>query len=177
MDVALLDTDMLSEVLKQRNPQIVAKAAAYLRSHGSFAFSAFTRFEIARGFKEKGATNQLTRFREFCQHSLIIPATDLVFDRAEDLWAIARRGGLHAFQCKSTPRNLELRLTASDGKVTSSLSLDSDRPLICISTVRNIYRDPAKPHQPCGKQPATTLDANQAFRTSALPRLARFCTF
>jgi len=94
MEVALLDTDVLSEVLEQRNPQVVARAAAYLRSHGSFAFSAFTRFEISRGFKEKGATNQLTRFREFCQHSLIIPVTDSVFDRAEDLWAIARRGGL-----------------------------------------------------------------------------------
>ena len=93
MEVALLDTDVLSEVLKQRNPQVVARAAAYLRSHGSFAFSAFTRFEISRGFKEKGATNQLTRFREFCQHSLIIPVTESVFDRAEDLWAIARRGG------------------------------------------------------------------------------------
>jgi predicted nucleic acid-binding protein len=94
MEVALLDTDVLSEVLEQRNPQVVARAAAYLRSHGSFAFSAFTRFEISRGFKEKGATKQLTRFREFCQHSLIIPVTDSVFDRAEDLWAIARRGGL-----------------------------------------------------------------------------------
>jgi predicted nucleic acid-binding protein len=94
MEVALLDTDVLSEVLEQRNPQVVARAAAYLRSHGSFAFSAFTRFEISRGFKEKGATNQLTRFREFCQHSLIIPVTESVFDRAEDLWAIARRGGL-----------------------------------------------------------------------------------
>jgi len=94
MEVALLDTGVLSEVLKQRNPQVVARAAAYLRSHGSFAFSAFTRFEISRGFKEKGATNQIARFRKFCQHSLIIPVTDSVFDRAEDLWAIARRGGL-----------------------------------------------------------------------------------
>ena len=94
MEVALLDTDVLSEVLKQRNPQVVAKAAEYLRSHGSFAFSAFTRFEISRGFKEKVATNQIARFRKFCQHSLIIPVTDSVFDRAEDLWAIARRGGL-----------------------------------------------------------------------------------
>ena len=93
MEIALLDTDVLSEVLKQRNLQIVTKATSYLRSHGSFAFSAFTRFEISRGFKEKGATNQLTRFKEFCQHSVIIPVTDSVFDRAEDLWAIARRGG------------------------------------------------------------------------------------
>ena len=75
MTIALLDTDTLSELLKQRNPRVTAKAAEYLRLHGQFALSVFTRFEIARGYKEKGATTQLTRFREFCRHSLIIPAT------------------------------------------------------------------------------------------------------
>ena len=94
MALALLDTDTLSELLKQRNPQVVAKAAEYLRFHGPFALSAFSRFEIARGYKAKGTATLLTRFREFCQHSLIIPVTDEVFDRAEDLWATARRGGL-----------------------------------------------------------------------------------
>ena len=94
MALALLDTDTLSELLKQRNPQVVTKAAEYLRYHGPFALSAFTRFEIARGYKAKGAATLLTRFREFCEHSLIIPVTDEIFDRAEDLWAIARRGGL-----------------------------------------------------------------------------------
>ncbi len=93
MELVLLDTDMLSEVLRQRHAQVVANATTYLRSHGSFTFSAFTRFEISRGFKEKRATSQLIRFREFCQHSMIIPVTDSVFDRAEDLWAIARRSG------------------------------------------------------------------------------------
>lgn len=94
MKIALLDTDLLSEVLRQRHPQVVANASAYLRAHGNFAFSAFTRFEISRGFKEKGATSQLMRFREFCEHSFIVPVTDNVLDRAEDLWAIARHRGL-----------------------------------------------------------------------------------
>ena len=49
MTLALLDTDTLSELLKQRNPQVIAKATEYLRIHGPFALSAFTRFEIARG--------------------------------------------------------------------------------------------------------------------------------
>jgi len=77
----------------KRHQNVVARAVDYLRSHGSFAFSAFTRFEISRGFKEKGATNQLTRFKEFCRHSTIIPVTDSVLDRAEELWVFARRGG------------------------------------------------------------------------------------
>ena len=93
MDISLLDTDVLPEILKQRNPNVVANAVDYLRSYGSFAFSAFTRFEISRGFKDEGAANQQARFKEFCRHSTIIPVTDSVLDRAEDLWVVARRGG------------------------------------------------------------------------------------
>jgi tRNA(fMet)-specific endonuclease VapC len=93
MDAALLDTDILSEVLKQRNTTVVGKAADYLQDHGQFAFSIFTRFEIVRGHKEKGATRLLGRFELFCQHSLVLPVTDAIFARAEDLWVLARKGG------------------------------------------------------------------------------------
>ena len=93
MDLALLDTDTLSEVLKQRNATVAQHAVAYLQDHGQFAFSAFTRFEILRGYQESQATRQLPRFAAFCAQSLILPVTDAVFDRAADLWVIARRGG------------------------------------------------------------------------------------
>jgi tRNA(fMet)-specific endonuclease VapC len=93
MDLALLDTDMLSEVLKQRNANVRKQARQYLRSHGQFALSAVTRFEIIRGYKEAGATTQLARFHTFCGHSLILPLTDAIFDGAADLWVVARQGG------------------------------------------------------------------------------------
>lgn len=93
MDAALIDTDIVSEVLKQRNAAVAQKAAAYLTDHGQFAFSVFTRFEIARGYKEKGATRLLTRLATFCRHSLVLPLTDAIFDRAEDLWVLARKAG------------------------------------------------------------------------------------
>ncbi len=93
MDNGLLDTDMLSELLKQRNPQVVTHAANYLGLHGQFALSVFSRFEIARGYQEKGATTRLVRFQEFCRHSLVVPVSDAIFDRAENLWVLARRGG------------------------------------------------------------------------------------
>jgi tRNA(fMet)-specific endonuclease VapC len=93
MDAALLDTDILSQVLKQRHPSVRKHAAQYLRSHGQFAFSAVTRFEIIRGYKERNAATQLTRFLTFCGHSLILPVTDVIFDRAADLWVMARKGG------------------------------------------------------------------------------------
>lgn len=93
MHLALLDTDTLSEVLKQRNTTVARHAAAYLQAHGQFAFSAFTRFEILRGYKESNATRQLPRFAAFCAHSLILPITDPIIERAADLWVMARQRG------------------------------------------------------------------------------------
>jgi predicted nucleic acid-binding protein len=93
MDATLLDTDILSEILKQQNAAVNAKATSYLEEHGQFIFSAFTRFEIRRGFLERQANQQLDRFEEFCRHSTVLPVTDAVFDQAGTLWAIARQEG------------------------------------------------------------------------------------
>jgi tRNA(fMet)-specific endonuclease VapC len=93
MDATLLDTDILSEILKQRIARVTAKAAAYLEVHGQFTYSAFSRFEVRRGYLERRATRQLIRFDEFCGRSLVLPITDSVLDRACILWAEARHGG------------------------------------------------------------------------------------
>lgn len=93
MDLALLDTDNVSEIIKLRHPTVRQKALAYTQQHGSLAYSAVTRYEVVRGYREQNATTQLSRFAVFCQHALIFPVTDAIFDRAADLWVIGRRGG------------------------------------------------------------------------------------
>ena len=93
MDAALLDTDILSELLKQRNAHVSRHATQYLHLHRQIAFSVYSRFEILRGYKEKGATRLLAAFETFCQRSLVMPATDAIFERAADMWAYARKGG------------------------------------------------------------------------------------
>jgi predicted nucleic acid-binding protein len=93
MEATLLDTDILSEFLKQRNSAVNQRAAGYLQEHGQFTFSAFTRFEVRRGFLERQATQQLERFEEFCRHPLVLPVEDAIFDEACSLWATARQGG------------------------------------------------------------------------------------
>src|SRR5260221_9181339 len=93
MDAALLDTDTLSEILKARNAMVAAKAMSYLRHHNHYTFSAFSRFEIRRGWVDKQATRQLANFEVFCGHSLVLPLTDAIFDRAAALWATSRQGG------------------------------------------------------------------------------------
>lgn len=93
MAPSLLDTDTLSEFMKRRNATVMAKAKAYLKQHGQFTFSEFTRFEVRRGYIDKRATRQLAKFDVFCAHSLVLPIDRVIFDRAALLWSIARQGG------------------------------------------------------------------------------------
>ncbi len=93
MPKVLLDTDTLSEILKQKNSAVVAQAAAYLQREGRFSLSALTRYEVLRGLKDKLATTQLKHFETFCLHSEILPISDSILNHASDLWVAARRGG------------------------------------------------------------------------------------
>jgi len=93
MTLCLLDTDTLSEILKQRHPTVVQRAIGYLQHYQEFAFSAITRYEVIRGLKDKRATRQLRQFAMFCQHSLIFSITDAILERAADLWVAGRRAG------------------------------------------------------------------------------------
>lgn len=93
MDRTLLDTDMLSEALKQRNVSVIQRVADYLTQNHALCFSIVSRYEIRRGLKEKNATALLPRFETICGKSLVLPANAAVFDRASDLWVEAWRGG------------------------------------------------------------------------------------
>lgn len=93
MQPALLDTDILSEFLKKKNPSVLQQAAAYLALHQRFSISAITRYEVLRGLKDKNATRQLKNFATFCQNVEVFPITDEILDRTSDLWAEARQTG------------------------------------------------------------------------------------
>jgi len=47
-----------------------------------------------RGLKDKRASRQFRQFTTFCQHALILGITDVILDRAADLWVAARKAGL-----------------------------------------------------------------------------------
>jgi predicted nucleic acid-binding protein len=83
----LLDTDILSDILRGRNQVVVDAADAYLKTHGQFAISAFTRYEIVRGLRWRNATARLVAFEQLSHSMTIHPITADVLDRAADLWA------------------------------------------------------------------------------------------
>ena len=62
MNKALLDTDILSEVLKGRNPQVVAQAEAYLRHHAMRTVSAVSVIEVVSGLRRMARSAQLEQF-------------------------------------------------------------------------------------------------------------------
>lgn len=93
MNPCLLDTDILSEVLRGRNQEVTDAADAYLKAHGRFSISAFTKHEIERGLRWRNATTQLTDFERLCRSMAVCSVTDAVLDRAADLWADAATHG------------------------------------------------------------------------------------
>ena len=93
MQISLLDTDILSEFLKKKNPTVLQNGADYLAQYQQFAISAMTRYEILRGLKDKNATKQLQYFETFCQNNEIFAITDDILDRTSDLWVEGRKGG------------------------------------------------------------------------------------
>ena|SRR5687768_14903333 len=93
MPEVLLDTDMLSEVLKGVDAVVAAHARLYLRMQPRFRFSLVTKFQVLRGLKWKAAKVQLVQFEEICRDSIILQINDAVIERAAVLWAQAMTKG------------------------------------------------------------------------------------
>jgi tRNA(fMet)-specific endonuclease VapC len=62
VNLALLDTDIDSEVLKAVNPIVVQNAAIYLKAHGALTLSVITMMEIVKGCQQTQATSRMQRF-------------------------------------------------------------------------------------------------------------------
>ena len=93
MDAALLDTDLLSEVLKGKDPQVAASSRRYLAEHERLAFSEITLYEIIRGLRLRRATRQLAQFLSTVDTSDVFPVSRSVLLLAADLWSEAHQHG------------------------------------------------------------------------------------
>lgn len=62
MDPALLDTDILSEVLKGIDRAVATQATAYRQEHGCYTTSAVTITEIIKGFQRLGKDDRAQQF-------------------------------------------------------------------------------------------------------------------
>ncbi len=73
----MLDTNMLTEILKLKEPVVVQHALAYTQAVGQLAFSAVTRYEVRRGYKRENAIQAMTKFQVFYQNASILFLTGL----------------------------------------------------------------------------------------------------
>jgi tRNA(fMet)-specific endonuclease VapC len=89
VNLALLDTDIDSEVLKAVNPIVVQNAAIYLKAHGALTLSVITMMEIVKGCQQTQATSRMQRFLNAVAReevlSLEAPAAELAGRIAGDL--------------------------------------------------------------------------------------------
>ena len=90
----LLDTDILASIMRQ-NSIVIPRARLYLAEYGRFSFSVITRYEILRGLKVKGATQQAIVFDRFCARNAILPITEETAIKAAEIYAdLSERGEL-----------------------------------------------------------------------------------
>ncbi|MBI5305116.1 MAG: type II toxin-antitoxin system VapC family toxin [Chloroflexi bacterium] len=62
MEPSLLDTDILSEILKAKNPLVVERAKQYQAEHARLTISAITVMEIVKGFHQVSRADAIKKF-------------------------------------------------------------------------------------------------------------------
>ncbi|MEH2179685.1 type II toxin-antitoxin system VapC family toxin [Nostoc sp.] len=62
VEKSLLDTDILSEIIKRANPRIIAKANTYLNQFDKYTISVITVMEIIEGWQKRKQEQRLQQF-------------------------------------------------------------------------------------------------------------------
>ena len=76
MSKVLLDTDILSEILKGKSAVVTAKAEKYLAQQGCFTTSAITVAEIVYGFRRVGREDRVMQFEASLETAEVLPLDD-----------------------------------------------------------------------------------------------------
>lgn len=119
MTRVLLDTDILSEVLKQRDSKVVAHAEAYRKVHRHFTLSVITAMEIAAGLHRAGMDGEHARFLAMLEGCEVLP-----FGQDEALLTARIDGDLHR---RGTPVNINDAMIAA-------IALRAGLPLVTGNT-------------------------------------------
>lgn len=83
----ILDTDILSEIFKQRDLIVRDRALDYLSQHVRLTFTSVSAGELLFGLYAKDATRQLSMAQAFLQsHDELVP-------ESRDYWLAAKIGG------------------------------------------------------------------------------------
>src|SRR5258706_5981045 len=73
MSKVILDTDILSEILKGKNSSVMKRAAEYLASEGRYTTSVLSVMEVVRGFHRISAVHRADQFVSFLSEVEVLP--------------------------------------------------------------------------------------------------------
>lgn len=73
MNRSLLDTDMLSEILKQRDSTVAARAKEYVAEHARLTLSSITVLEIVHGYRRVGRETKIASFESALRDCTVLP--------------------------------------------------------------------------------------------------------
>lgn len=76
MSKVLLDTDILSEILKGKSAVVTANAEKYLAQQGCFTTSAITVAEVVYGFRRGGREDRVMQFEASLETAEVLPLDD-----------------------------------------------------------------------------------------------------
>lgn len=76
MTRCLLDTDILSEIIKGKDAAFAARATAYLEAHGRLTTSAISVAEIIYGLRRVGREDRLRQFELAADLAEVLPFDD-----------------------------------------------------------------------------------------------------
>jgi predicted nucleic acid-binding protein len=91
----LLDTDILSEVMKGKDPVVVEHARRYLTDAGQLTFSAMPVMEIVAGYSRRRSEEKLRRFLHMASRSDVVPFETVVAELAGRIHADLVRMGMN----------------------------------------------------------------------------------
>jgi predicted nucleic acid-binding protein len=93
MSKRLLDTDILSEIIKGKNAAVAARAAAYLAEQGRFTTSSVSVAEIVYGFRRMGRDDRVAQFEASMDTTDVLPLDDAAARLAGRINADLERAG------------------------------------------------------------------------------------
>lgn len=93
MTKVLLDTDILSEILKGKSAVVTARAGKYLAQQGCFTTSAITVAEIVYGFRRVGREDRVTQFEASLDVAEVLARDDAAARLAGRINADLERAG------------------------------------------------------------------------------------
>ncbi len=90
---AIVDTDILSEILSARDPRVIQNASNYVAEHNVITFTSVTLYEIVTGLEKSQAAAKLNRTRQMlAQNEEIVPDSEDYYLAGKILGTLRRLG-------------------------------------------------------------------------------------